>query len=146
MEPLTSCAPPRLEPLSVVPVAPQPPVNHKPADAAKADAPPPVAFPSEPTDRYGFLVTDRYSKHTTISLVALTDSVSLLPPPCCSRCLGRPEALSPAAAWLENRRTQKWIAMIGKQLDDWEVCVLTTRSSISVDPHCSPLCLYHNPL
>ncbi|KAF1331701.1 Evi5 protein, partial [Globisporangium splendens] len=28
------------------------------------------------------------------------------------------------AVWLENRRTQKWVKMIGKQLEDWEVCQL----------------------
>lgn len=25
------------------------------------------------------------------------------------------------AVWLENRRTSKWLKMIGKQLEDWEV-------------------------
>ncbi|KAG6590888.1 EVI5-like protein [Phytophthora cinnamomi] len=60
-----------------------------------------VAFPMAPIDRYGFLVTDkRYNGGQT-----------------------SPNAYK-HAVWLENRRTQKWVKMIGKQLEDWEVCQL----------------------
>ncbi|RLN56430.1 hypothetical protein BBJ29_007971 [Phytophthora kernoviae] len=60
-----------------------------------------VAFPMTPIDRYGFLVTDkRFNRgHTAAGTYK-------------------------HAVWLENRRTQKWVKMIGKQLEDWEVCQL----------------------
>lgn len=34
------------------------------------------------------------------------------------------------AVWLENRRTQKWVKMIGKQLEDWEVCQLRYAATL----------------
>lgn len=37
--------------------------------------------------------------------------------------MGTPHGSPRSAVWLENRRTQKWVKMIGKQLEDWEVCV-----------------------
>lgn len=37
--------------------------------------------------------------------------------------MGTPRGSPRNAVWLENRRTQKWVKMIGKQLEDWEVCV-----------------------
>ncbi|CCI40039.1 hypothetical protein ABG067_001143 [Albugo candida] len=61
----------------------------------------PVAFPTSPIDRYGFLMTD---KRFSIGLE------------------------NKSAVWLENSRTQKWIRMIGKQLEDWEVCRLKHAS------------------
>lgn len=67
----------------------------------------PVAFPMAPIDRYGFLVTDkRYNG-------------------------GRSDAATyKHAVWLENRRTQKWVKMIGKQLEDWEVCQLRHAATL----------------
>lgn len=37
--------------------------------------------------------------------------------------MGAPHGSPRSAVWLENRRTQKWVKMIGKQLEDWEVYV-----------------------
>lgn len=40
--------------------------------------------------------------------------------------------------WLENRRTQKWVRMIGKQLEDWEVyvsCLSVQYHALSDVPH-----------
>ncbi|KAE8965054.1 hypothetical protein PR003_g29933 [Phytophthora rubi] len=66
-----------------------------------------VAFPMAPIDRYGFLVTDKRFNggHTA------------------------PNAYK-HAVWLENRRTQKWVKMIGKQLEDWEVCQLRHAATL----------------
>ncbi|KAJ0411616.1 hypothetical protein ATCC90586_004085 [Pythium insidiosum] len=61
----------------------------------------PIAFPMTPTDRYGFLITDRRFQRAPSDVIQQRQSV-----------------------WLENRRTQKWVKMIGKQLEDWEVCQL----------------------
>jgi hypothetical protein len=36
---------------------------------------------------------------------------------------GIPDAKQKELVWLENRRTHKWVKMIGKQLEDWEVYV-----------------------
>ncbi|KAL7686919.1 putative ecotropic viral integration site 5 protein [Plasmopara halstedii] len=55
-----------------------------------------VTFLASPVDRYGFLVTDK----------RFHDS----------------HHIYKHAVWLENRRTQKWLKMIGKQLEDWEIC------------------------
>ncbi|RLN58937.1 hypothetical protein BBJ28_00022414 [Nothophytophthora sp. Chile5] len=72
--------------------------QEKQAEAKVAMA---VAFPMAPIDRYGFLVTDtRYQGQTPAA------------------------GAQKHAVWLENRRTQKWVKMIGKQLEDWEVCQL----------------------
>ncbi|GLD96315.1 hypothetical protein PINS_up004998 [Pythium insidiosum] len=76
------------------------------ADAApdSDDAPvsvAPIAFPMTPTDRYGFLISDRRFQRAPSDFVQQRQAV-----------------------WLENRRTQKWVKMIGKQLEDWEVCQL----------------------
>ncbi|KAF1791071.1 Rab-GTPase-TBC domain [Phytophthora cactorum] len=66
-----------------------------------------VAFLLSPVDRYGFLVTDkRYNGgHATSNTYK-------------------------HAVWLENRRTQKWVKMIGKQLEDWEVCQLRNAATL----------------
>uniref|UniRef100_K3WL35 Rab-GAP TBC domain-containing protein n=1 Tax=Globisporangium ultimum (strain ATCC 200006 / CBS 805.95 / DAOM BR144) TaxID=431595 RepID=K3WL35_GLOUD len=66
----------------------------------------PVAFPRLPIDRYGFLISDkRYNR-------------------------GTPENSQKTAVWLENRRTQKWVKMIGKQLEDWEICQLKNAAML----------------
>ncbi|DAZ97671.1 TPA: hypothetical protein N0F65_009672 [Lagenidium giganteum] len=67
----------------------------------------PVAFPMTPIDRYGFLVTDkRFHKAQLDSPTRKSD------------------------VWLENRRTQKWVKMIGKQPEDWEVCQLKNATKL----------------
>ncbi|TYZ60640.1 hypothetical protein PybrP1_004898 [[Pythium] brassicae (nom. inval.)] len=77
------------------------------ADGAAPPVTSPVAFPMLPIDRYGFLITDkRYSMGS------------------------QDGSHKGGAAWLENRRTSKWLKMIGKQLEDWEVCQLKNATML----------------
>ncbi|KAG6943054.1 hypothetical protein JG687_00018691, partial [Phytophthora cactorum] len=72
-----------------------------------------VAFLLSPVDRYGFLVTDKCVQR--------------------ARRYNGGHATSNTykhAVWLENRRTQKWVKMIGKQLEDWEHSLFRDRSSL----------------
>lgn len=53
----------------------------------------------------------------------LTDHVSFLDAKTCRRySIGsQDDSHKKGTVWLENRRTSKWLKMIGKQLEDWEV-------------------------
>ncbi|KAF0687928.1 Aste57867_20420 [Aphanomyces stellatus] len=90
-----------------VPPAPQP-LSINPAVPDKSEtvkSPGAVAYPIAAVDRYGFLLTDkRFSPRTKVEAT--------------------PHAYdhkSTDAIWLENRRTQKWMAMTGGvTIEDWE--------------------------
>lgn len=88
-------------------LSPSPPDGEQAKDEEKETKTLAVAFSMATVDRYGFLVTDKRFNggHTTT-------------------------ATYKHAVWLENRRTQKWVKMIGKQLEDWEVCQLRNAATL----------------